>query len=187
MIFKKIQKNRISRESSVSLSIQRPTRMVIYCYSLADLGRSLRRSLIVTFLAGIAIVSGIIPEFSWTTARICFNSSAYTQDLTDAQIRSYARSVLSIENKRQQAFQAISRILGRTPPPIACDRRDSFKDLPADAQRIAVDYCNTSKKIVENSGLTPAQFNAITTRLRTDEKLKKRIQEEILRARREGN
>jgi hypothetical protein len=135
----------------------------------------------------MAIVGGIIPEFSWTTARICFNSSAYTQDFTDAQIRSYARSVLLIEDRRKQAFQAITRILGKSPPPIACDRRESFRDLPADAQRIAVDYCNSSKKIVENSGLSPAQFNAITTRIRSDNQLKKRIQDEILRARRSGN
>ncbi len=135
----------------------------------------------------MAIVSGIIPEFSWTTARICFNSSAYTQDFTDAQIRSYARSVISIEEKRKQAFQAISRILGKNPPSIACDRRDSLKDLPADAQKIAVDYCNSSKKIVEASGLTPAQFNAITTRIRSDDGLKKRIQDEILRSRRATN
>jgi hypothetical protein len=158
--------------------------MVIYCYTLDDLGRSLRRSLIVTVLAAIAIVCGIIPEFSWTTARIYFNSSAYTQDFTDDQIRRYARSVLLIETKRQQAYQAISRILGKSPPPIACDRRGSLTDLPRDAQKIAVDYCNASKKIVEDSGLTPAQFNAITTRIRSDTRLKKRIQEEMIRVQR---
>jgi hypothetical protein len=155
--------------------------MVIYCYTLADLGRSLKRSLVITFLAGIAVAYGIIPEFSWTTARICFTSSAYTQDFTDDQIRSYARSVLSIEEIRKQAFRSISRILGKTPPPIACDRRESFQDLPGDAQRIAVDYCNTSKKIVGESGLTSAQFNAITARVRSDEQLKKRVQEEMIR------
>lgn len=158
--------------------------MVIYRYTLADLGRSLRRSLLITFLAGMAIVCGIVPEFSRSTARLCFNSSAYTQDFTDVQIRSYARSVLSIEEKRQQAFQAISRILGKAPPQIACDRRESFQALPDNAQRIAVDYCNTSKKIVEDSGLTPAQFNAITTRVRSDANFKKRIQEEMLRIQR---
>ena len=87
--------------------------MVIYCYPLADLGQSLRRSFIVTFLAVIAILGGVIPEFSWTTDVVSFQSSAYTQDFTADQIKRYAKAVLSIETERKKAYQAILQILGK--------------------------------------------------------------------------
>ena len=170
----------------LSLSIQRQTRMVIYCYPLADLGQSLRRSFIVTFLAVIAILGGVIPEFSWTTDVVSFQSSAYTQDFTADQIKRYAKAVLSIENERKQAYQAISQILGKSPPVITCNHLESFNNLPANAQRIAIDYCNKSKEIVQVSGFTAAQFNAITNRIRSDDSLRRRVQNEMIRLQREN-
>ena len=160
--------------------------MVIYCYPLADLGQSLRRSFIVTFLAVIAILGGVIPEFSWTTAVVSFRSSAYTQDFTADQIKRYATAVLLIETQRKQAYQAISQILGKIPPAITCNQRESFNNLPANAQKIAVDYCNNSKKIVQDSGLTAAQFNTITNRISSDDNLRRRVQNEMIRLQREN-
>ncbi|MDY7047622.1 MAG: DUF4168 domain-containing protein [Microcystis panniformis WG22] len=160
--------------------------MVIYCYPLADLGQSLRRSFIVTFLAVIAILGGVIPEFSWTTAVVSFQSSAYTQDFTPDQIKRYATAVLLIETQRKQAYQAISQILGKIPPAITCNQRESFNNLPANAQRIAVDYCNNSKKIVQDSGLNATEFNAITNRISSDDNLRRRVQNEMIRLQREN-
>jgi len=170
----------------LSLSIQRQTRMVIYCYPLADLGQSLRRSFIVTFLAVIAILGGLIPEFSWTTEVVSFRSSAYTQDFTADQIKRYATAVLLIETQRKQAYQAISQILGTIPPAITCNQRESFNNLPTNAQRIAVDYCNNSKKIVQDNGFTAAQFNAITNRISSDDNLRRQVQNEMIRLQREN-
>jgi hypothetical protein len=160
--------------------------MVIYCYPLADLGQSLRRSFIVTFLAVIAILGGLIPEFSWTTEIVSFRSSAYTQDFTADQIKRYATAVLLIETQRKQAYQEILRILGKSPPAITCNQRESFNNLPANAQKIAVDYCNNSKKIVQDSGLTAAQFNTITNRISSDDNLRRRVQNEMIRLQREN-
>ncbi|GBL10379.1 DUF4168 domain-containing protein [Microcystis aeruginosa] len=160
--------------------------MVIYCYPLADLGQSLRHSFIVTFLAVIAILGGLIPEFSWTTEVVSFRSSAYTQDFTADQIKRYATAVLLIETQRKQAYQAISQILGKIPPAITCNQRESFNNLPANAQRIAVDYCNNSKKIVQDSGLTASQFNTITNRISSDDNLRRRVQNEMIRLQREN-
>jgi hypothetical protein len=160
--------------------------MVIYCYPLADLGQSLRRSFIVTFLAVIAILGGLIPEFSWTTEIVSFRSSAYTQDFTADQIKRYATAVLLIETQRKQAYQAISQILGKSPPAITCNQRESFNNLPANAQRIAVGYCNNSKKIVQDSGLTASQFNTITNRISSDDNLRRRVQNEMIRLQREN-
>ncbi|MCA2552349.1 MAG: DUF4168 domain-containing protein [Microcystis sp. M04BS1] len=159
--------------------------MVIYCYPLADLGQSLRRSFIVTFLAVIAILGGVIPEFSWTTEVVSFRSSAYTQDFTADQIKRYATAVLWIETERKEAYQAISQILGKSPPAITCNQRESFNNLPANAQRIAVDYCNKSKKIVQDNGFTAAQFNTITNRISSDDNLRRQVRNEMIRLQRE--
>jgi hypothetical protein len=140
----------------------------------------------VTFLAVIAILGGVIPEFSWTTAVVSFRSSAYTQDFTADQIKRYATAVLLIETQRKQAYQAISQILGKIPPAITCNQRESFNNLPANAQKIAVDYCNNSKKIVQDSGLNATEFNAITNRVRSDDNLRRRVQNEMIRLQREN-
>jgi hypothetical protein len=155
--------------------------MFIFGSSLFDLSRILTRLLISGVLSALGILCGFVPEFSWQSTQLIFNSSAYTQDFNDNQVNQYAKAVLQMESYRQQAYREISQVMGKTPPEIACNQRDSFRSLPPLAQRIAVDYCNTSKKIVESSGLSTSQFNAITLRIRSDESLKRRIQSEIRR------
>ncbi len=155
--------------------------MVILGYPFPNLGKSLLRSLMVSFMATIAVIWGVIPEFSLSTRRVNFSTLSYSQDFNDDQINRYARSVIQIENQRQQAYQNISRILGKSPPAIVCNQPETFKGLPNQAQKIAVDYCNNSKRIVENSGLTPTQFNSITARIRSDVSFKKRVQDALIR------
>jgi hypothetical protein len=100
-------------------------------------------------------------------------------------VTNYARALLKIESYRQQAYQNIQQILGKTPPEIACHRRETFNNLPTEAQKIAVSYCRNSISIVENSGLSRSQFNDITRRLRSDQSLKERVQNAIIRIQRE--
>ncbi|WP_245927579.1 DUF4168 domain-containing protein [Aphanothece hegewaldii] len=145
------------------------------------------RLLITSVLSTLGIMFGMVPEFSGHYSQFNFNYSAYTQDFTDNQVNQYAKAVLQMESYRQQAYQDITQILGKTPPEIACNQRNSFRSLPPSAQRIAIDYCNTSKKIVESSGLSTSQFNAITLRVRSDESLKRRIQNEIRRIQQANN
>jgi hypothetical protein len=155
--------------------------MVILGYPFPNLGKSLLHSFVVSFMATIAVIWGVIPEFSISTRRVNFSTLSYSQDFNDDQITRYARSVIQIENQRQQAYQSISQILGKSPPVIICNKPETFRTLPNQAQKIAVDYCNNSKKIVENSGLSPAQFNSITARIRSDNNFKKRVQDALIR------
>ncbi|MGV2389020.1 MAG UNVERIFIED_CONTAM: DUF4168 domain-containing protein [Microcystis novacekii LVE1205-3] len=69
---------------------------------------------------------------------------------------------------------------------MTCNQRESFNNLPANAQRIAVDYCNKSKKIVQDNGLTAAEFNAITNRIRSDDNLRRRVRNEMIRLQRQN-
>lgn len=139
------------------------------------------RLLISSVLSTLGILCGFVPEFSWQSTQFIFDSSAYTQDFTDNQVNQYAKAVLQMESYRQQAYREISEVMGKTPPEIACNQRNSLRSLPPSAQIIAVNYCNRSKRIVESSGLSTSQFNAITLRIRSDESLKRRIQNEIRR------
>jgi hypothetical protein len=159
--------------------------MFILGLPFLSLGRYLRRIFFSSILASTALVWGMAPEFSYHSPRISFSYTAYSQDISDQQVANYARAVLKIEDNRQQAYANIQRILGKKPPEIACHRRESLRNLPSEAQKIAVSYCNNSVAIVENSGLTRSQFNDITRRLRTDSSLKKRVQDALIRIQRE--
>jgi hypothetical protein len=159
--------------------------MFILGLPFLSLGRYLRRILFSSILASTAVVWGLAPEFSYHNMGISFSYTAYPQDISEQQVTSYARAVLKIEENRLQAYLNIQRILGKKPPEIACHRRESLRNLPPEAQKIAVSYCNNSVAIVENSGLSRSQFNDITRRLRTDSGLKKRVQDTLIRLQRE--
>lgn len=137
-----------------------------------------------SLLAVSSLSCEMLPNFSQQTPQLTPSSSAQTQNFSDEQISNYAKAVLEIETHRQKAYKNIQNILGSSPPDITCNQPDSFKTLPKEAQGIAVDYCVTSKQIIENSSLTNEDFNTITVRLRTDKDLKMRIQNAMIRIQR---
>ncbi|MEM8779349.1 MAG: DUF4168 domain-containing protein, partial [Cyanobacteria bacterium P01_G01_bin.49] len=110
-------------------------------------------------------------------------SSPPVSSFSDEDVTNYARTVLKIESQRQVAYEQIEEIIDDPPPEIACDRPKSLQQLPTDAQKIAVEFCNQSKKIAQESGLSSNQFNAITEKAQKDETLKKRIQNAMIRIR----
>ena len=158
--------------------------MVFLYYSLLNVNRSLTQSILVSLLAALGILCGIVPQLSGDLSQLTFSTAAYTQEFNDNQLNNYARAVLLIETQRLQVYQQIQKIMGHAPPDIACNRTDSLQAIPRDAQKLAVQFCNNSKKIAENSGLTTPQFNAITERARQDAKFKRRIQDAMIRLRR---
>lgn len=130
----------------------------------------------------VSILIGLAPEkCSWQS--LCHNVGffAYSQDLTEIQIIKYAKAVLIIETQRQQAYRTIQTLLGRNPPEIICNKAETFRTLTPEAKKVAVNYCSVSKKAVENSGLSVAEFNNITLKLQTDQALERRIQQTILK------
>jgi hypothetical protein len=155
--------------------------MLTFDCSLFNLNRTFIHTLVASVLAATAILCGIVPEFSSQSPRLNFSSSAYTQDFNDQQIANYARAVLLMESYRQQAYKDIQRAIGQPPPEIVCNQPSTFRNLPSEAQKIAVNYCKVSKKIVENSGISVSQFNTMTTRIRSDQNLERRIQNAMIR------
>ena len=157
--------------------------MFLISRSLSDLNKTFTRFFIINSLAIIGILCGIVPEYAWNSSGLVFSFFAYTQDFSQTQIDQYAKVVLEIETERKTAYQQIQKVLGKTPPLISCNQKDSLKKLPNDAQQIAVNFCNKSKKIAQNSGLKSSEFNAITDGLKKDSDLKNRIQKAIIQLR----
>lgn len=157
--------------------------MFLISRSLSDLNKTFTRFFIINSLAIIGILCGIVPEYAWNSSGLVFSFFAYTQDFSQTQIDQYAKVVLEIETERKTAYQQIQKILGQTPPQISCNQKDSLKKLPNDAQKIAVNFCNKSKKTAQDSGLKSSEFNAITDGLKKNSDLKNRIQKAIIQLR----
>ena len=148
-----------------------------------DLKKFLSRFFMVNLLAAVGILGGVVPEVAWQPTRLLFIPIAYSQEFSQTQINQYAQAILAIEVERKAAYQKIQNLLGRVPPQIACNQKDSLSKLPKEAQVIVVSFCNQSKKIAKTSGLNPADFNAITEAARKNPSLKKRIQTIIIQIR----
>ena len=149
-------------------------------FPLSKFFKSLNRFLTISLLVAIGVTGGIIPSIDKTSHQLTFNGTAYAEDFTAQEVTKYARAVLEIETHRQQAYQDIQQIIGTQPSDIVCNEPNSFTSLPADAKQVARTFCRTSKKIVENSGLTVSQFNTITSSVQSDKSLERRIQDAML-------
>ncbi len=156
---------------SISLYIGQLSRMVFIHCCILTLNKPWNRCLMASLLVVISILYGcnLIPSFS-----------GQSTSFSDADVTDYAQTVLQIESQRQIAYQKIQQLIGQQPPKIACDRRETLQQLPTNAQKVAVEFCNNSKKIARDSGLTSSQFNAITEQAQSDNQLKQRIQNAII-------
>ncbi|MBZ8179968.1 MAG: DUF4168 domain-containing protein [Oscillatoria sp. PMC 1051.18] len=148
------------------------------------LNKKISRPLIVASLATMGVMLGIVPSISEQSFSLSFQTSAYAQEFTDQDILNYARAILDMESLRQQAYDDIKQIIGTQPPTIACNDRRSLRNLPRDAEAIAVNYCNGSRRIVQSSGLSVSQFNEMTARVQSDSRLKERVQQAMIRLQR---
>ena len=142
------------------------------------------QSFAVGFLAAVGIASGWVPNLSERSPAQMFSTTAVAQSaaITDAEVKSYAEAVLTMEGVRQAAYGDIKKIIGSSNiPDIACHKQDSINKLPKNIRVIAVEYCKKSKDIVKSSGLGVDRFNLITVTVQKDNSLEKRIQNEMLR------
>jgi hypothetical protein len=140
------------------------------------------QSFAIGFLAAVGLASGWVPSLSERSPAQMFSSAAVAQATpSPAEIKSYARAVLAVEEVRQLSYKDIKKIVGSGGiPAIACHKPKSLQGLPQNVRVIAVEYCNKSKKIVESNGLPIERFNAITMSVQSDANLEKRVQAALL-------
>ncbi len=149
--------------------------------------KTVMRSLIIGTLATVGAISGATIEFTTHNPQLAWQqASAQGQNTTysESVINNFAGAVLAIEDLRNQAYEDIKKIVG-TVPDLACHEPNSLNNLPSEARQIAVQYCNDSKDIVENSGISTTQFNELAAEAQSNESLTRRIQDAMIRLRQE--
>ncbi|MBW4632598.1 MAG: DUF4168 domain-containing protein [Iphinoe sp. HA4291-MV1] len=141
--------------------------------------RILSQSLFVGAIATASLVSSALVLSAKADAQS-------PQAVNSNELRNYARATLKIEPERQQAFDEIKKIMGSGEiPKILCNDNNSLNGLPGKAKEIAVNYCQRYQKVVEANGLTIDRYNTITTQVQSNEDLKRRIYNELLRIQKE--
>jgi hypothetical protein len=142
-------------------------------------------SLIIKVLSTIGWLAGLMMLFTGCSSNKASNSPTPIPTMTSVstdEIKNYAKAVLAIEPKRQEAYKEIQKdFKDAKVPEIVCTRADTLASLPKNVQDIAVNYCNQSKKIGKSHSLTIQQFNAITLNAQTNQDLQKRIYNELVR------
>ncbi|NET59164.1 MAG: DUF4168 domain-containing protein [Symploca sp. SIO2E6] len=102
--------------------------------------------------------------------------------VSSEEVENYAKVVLAIESKREAATQEILRITKKDNlPKIVCTQPKTITRLRRNVRGIAVNYCQQAKDISESNGLKIVRFNDITAAAKSDEQLKIRIQNELVR------
>ncbi|GAB4350378.1 MAG: hypothetical protein Fur0042_18170 [Cyanophyceae cyanobacterium] len=125
----------------------------------------------------VALAQSAAPEAGAETV-----PGAASGAINGAAIAQYAEAVLLLEPSRQAAEAGARQAMGDRPlPTVLCSQPDSVRALPREARRLAAEYCNQSKGLVESVGLTVEAFNAITDAHGVDDALRQRIQAELLR------
>jgi hypothetical protein len=138
--------------------------------------------LLLVTIAWFAGFTVILAGCSSTPASNSPSPMPTVTSLKSEEIESYARAVIAIENKRREAYEEIQEMTNnQTVPDVTCTETKSIAALSKNLQEIAVNYCELSKKFIENEGLTMDKFNAITASAQSDLKLQELIKNELVR------
>ncbi|MFW6359206.1 MAG: DUF4168 domain-containing protein [Chroococcales cyanobacterium] len=152
-----------------------------------SLNKRLSQSFIIGTLTTFGLLVGISPNISGELPRLTFNNTAYAQGITQEEIKSVAQIILLTETPRQRTFADIERIMGAKPSsPIACHQPDTLRNLPRQAQEIAVEFCNNYRQVVESNRLSVTRFNEIIRQAQSDSNLEKRIQNAMIQLQQQG-
>lgn len=142
-------------------------------HSTNRLHQILFQPLILTTITTASLISGTF-VFSYQVV-------AQTLNVNNLEVDRYAKAVLAVEPMRQQAFEKIKKlIISKEVPQVICNDPKTVNALPDKAKDIAVNYCNQSQKIVEDSGLSVERFNQITLEKEKNNVLKRQIYKALL-------
>ncbi len=133
------------------------------------------RSALIATLSVIGLVSGWVPSLSRDLSTFVFDTATYAQ--STAQVTNYAKAVLNIEPVRKAHFEQVKRQMGGTVPGNICRQSSS----PSSVKAICNEFYRRSAEIIKNSGLSIGEFNQITRQVQTDQEVKARVQQELVR------
>ncbi len=132
----------------------------------------------IAISAAIAVSCGLLSSCGGKKQEPSTDSSSV---LNPEKISAYAQSILSLEPQRISSYEKMKvESKDEAPPKVVCDREDTIKRLRGNIKKIAVNYCNESKKIVESYQLTVAEFNMITQQVNENADVKKLVVEQLV-------
>src|SRR6476646_4062325 len=90
------------------------------------------QSFVIGLLAAVGLASGWVPSLSERSPAQMFSTAAVAQAAPSAaELTSYARAVLAVEEVRQLSYKDIKKIVGSGGiPAIACHKPKSLQGLP---------------------------------------------------------
>ncbi|MBI1242150.1 MAG: DUF4168 domain-containing protein [Nostoc sp. RI_552] len=136
------------------------------------------RSVVLSIITTASLVSSSLILTSRSNAQ----TPTVNNQVKNTDIINYAQAVLAMETPRQQAFAEIKKLIGGGDiPKIICNDPSSINILPRQVQNIAITYCENSKKIVEDNGLSIDRFNTITVELQNNTNLKRQVYNTLIR------
>lgn len=143
----------------------------------------LKLTLVTTALLVADSTLGVIPnQFSASGGfRNTAVAQAQNNNYDEEQLTSYATAVLEIEPIRKEVQRKVKTELeGEPMPETACNRSETYQDLPDQARSLIINYCNRSEEIVEEQGLTISEFNEITEQVQNNSELREKVREKML-------
>lgn len=151
--------------------------------SLAPILTKAPASLLLIALGGFAGITAILTGCGSNSASESPTPTPMVTPASSEDIENYARAILAIEPIRQAAYEEIQKMTNNERiPDITCTKSESLAALSKNIQGIAVNYCQRSKKFIdETEGLTMDKFNAITSSVQSNPELQQRIQNELVR------
>lgn len=143
----------------------------------------LKLTLVTTALLVADSSLGVIPnQLSGSGGfRNSIVAQAQNNNYDEEQLNNYAKAVLEIEPIRKEVQRKVQvELEGEPMPEMACNRSESYQDLPNQARSLIINYCNRSEKIVKDQGLSISEFNQITEQLQNNSELREKVRQQML-------
>jgi hypothetical protein len=131
-----------------------------------------------TIASLLAILGGIVPDFTAAQPSYLFANAARADEFSDSDLRSYAIVLDRIEPIRTSALAQISKANNSsTLPNLVCNQPNTMEGLNSEAKSLFINYCNQCESIAASQGLSVDRFNQITKAVLADPKLQERVQQ----------
>lgn len=132
----------------------------------------------IVLLACGSWLSGVVPGWSGQVLQTSGDSAALAQSAD--QIRNYAGAVLRIEPLRRDAYRKVKSMMKGNLPNDVC----RHSQLPGNVRSICANFFDESADLIRQNNLSIGEFNDITQKSQTDQKLMNQIQQELIRLQR---
>jgi hypothetical protein len=129
----------------------------------------------ILIITSFGWVNGVVPTYLPNSGIVNWSTVVFAQ--TTDKVRDYARAVLAIEPIRVNSFKTVQRMMNGTVPSDVCRQGQ----LPGEVRLICNGFLDDSAKIIRQHNLSISEFNDITQRSKSDPKLMKQIQQELIR------